>query len=322
MAHLFLIALSTAIALGADSVDLEETSVLQLVNRKTRVVSQEGKGRTPNPASRLAAAILAADRTGDDVCMDVLAGERAPFVGTFTTTGGSEFPVVPGDVALSAGTYCVQRTTLALLQRSSAVNIGADGGSSIGAVVEASMNQKDSSSNSSNSSNVEGSVSGKGAAPSPASSMAFIDNVLGFKNTGWVNVLSGNTSWGNVSSCWRHMCYQSLLLIRGAGGIASSILTGLGRDNLIPAEFHNGLTMQQVCDYRNQSWVSALYGQIPNCFNFVDIDTGCQCAQQDGSYVPTAITPATTQTPPGVATTGNVPTAITPGTTQTPPPAR
>jgi len=56
-------------------------------------------------------------RAGQDVCLSVHPGQRAPIAGVFKA-GNHELDVQPGDVAKRAGVFCVPKNTVALLQRS------------------------------------------------------------------------------------------------------------------------------------------------------------------------------------------------------------
>jgi len=56
-------------------------------------------------------------RAGQDVCLPVTSGQRAPIAGTFKV-GDQVLNVQPGDLAKRAGVFCVPKNTVAMLQRS------------------------------------------------------------------------------------------------------------------------------------------------------------------------------------------------------------
>lgn len=60
-------------------------------------------------------------RDGQDVCVSVNRGQRAPIAGTFKA-GNEVLDVHPGEIAPRAGVFCVPKNTIALLQRSLGLN--------------------------------------------------------------------------------------------------------------------------------------------------------------------------------------------------------
>jgi len=96
----------TAVAMAAVATanDAETSSLLQLNH------FAESDGARIWEATRKA-------RDGQDVCLPVSRGQRAPIAGTFKV-GNELSDVHPGEVAPRAGMFCVPKNTIALLQRS------------------------------------------------------------------------------------------------------------------------------------------------------------------------------------------------------------
>jgi len=98
------VVMAVAAAAEATASDAEASSLLQLNH------FAESDGARIWEATRKT-------REGQDVCLSVSRGQRAPIAGTFKV-GDEVSDVHPGEVAPRAGVFCVPKNTIALLQRS------------------------------------------------------------------------------------------------------------------------------------------------------------------------------------------------------------